>query len=100
MPAVKQKLFVFPTVCLKIVSAKDSAGKKHMMCTELKKEMMTTVRVVNSAKQYERSASTVCTLLSREGIVLNKTSLLQFISLYCVLIPYALFKSTFFFLKT
>ncbi|XP_039624723.1 tigger transposable element-derived protein 1-like [Polypterus senegalus] len=55
----------------KKVSLKDSAEKKkRMMCIELKKEIIEKqeqgVRVVNLAKQYERSTSTICTILKQK----------------------------------
>ncbi|XP_059549399.1 tigger transposable element-derived protein 1 isoform X1 [Myotis daubentonii] len=63
--------FGFSTMDLKKVSAKDSAErKKRMMCIELKKEIIAKhdqgVRVIDLAKQYERSTSTICTILKQK----------------------------------
>ncbi|XP_059540143.1 paraspeckle component 1 isoform X2 [Myotis daubentonii] len=63
--------FVFSTMDLKKVSAKDSAEKKQqMMCIELKKEIIEKhdqgVPVIDLAKQYERSTSTICTILEQK----------------------------------
>ncbi|XP_051783372.1 tigger transposable element-derived protein 1-like isoform X1 [Erpetoichthys calabaricus] len=66
--------FVFPTMGPKKVSAKDSAEKKkRMMCMEVKKEIIEKhdqgVRVVDLAKQYERSTSTICTILKQKKLI-------------------------------
>ncbi|XP_070268928.1 tigger transposable element-derived protein 1 isoform X2 [Myotis yumanensis] len=63
--------FGFSTMDLKKVSTKDSAEKKkRMMCIELKKEIIAKhdqgVRVIDLAKQYERSTSTICTILKQK----------------------------------
>ncbi|XP_070275853.1 zinc finger protein 64 isoform X2 [Myotis yumanensis] len=63
--------FVFSTMDLKKVCVKDSAEKKkRMMCIELKKEIIEKhdqgVRVIDLAKQYERSTSTICTILKQK----------------------------------
>ena len=56
---------------LKKVSVKDSTEKKkRMMCIELKKEIIEKhdqgVRVIDLAKQYERSTSTICIILRQK----------------------------------
>ncbi|XP_070253222.1 putative CENPB DNA-binding domain-containing protein 1 [Myotis yumanensis] len=55
---------------LKKVSAEDSAEKKQMMCIELKKEIIEKhdqgVHVIDLAKQYERSTSTIYTILKQK----------------------------------
>ncbi|XP_070275247.1 putative CENPB DNA-binding domain-containing protein 1 [Myotis yumanensis] len=56
---------------LKKVSAKDSAEKKmRMMCIELKKKIIEKhdqgVHVIDLAKQYKPSTSTICTILKQK----------------------------------
>ncbi|XP_061746133.1 tigger transposable element-derived protein 1-like [Nerophis ophidion] len=58
----------------KKVSAKESSErKKRMMCLELKKEIVEKhdqgVRVVDLAREYERSSSTICTILKQKELI-------------------------------
>lgn len=58
----------------KKVSAKNKAEKKkRMMCIELKKKIIEKydqgVRVVDLAKQYDRSTSTICTILKQKELI-------------------------------
>jgi len=54
----------------KKVTAKDSAKKKRMMSLEMKREIIAKhergVRVVELAREFERSTSTICTILKQK----------------------------------
>ena len=54
----------------KKVTAKDSAKKKRMMSLEMKREIIAKhergVRVVELVREFERSTSTICTILKQK----------------------------------